>query len=43
MFALFEAGLQQFTPDLTPRLRRCAPYLGLIMLAPFGDLNAHID
>jgi hypothetical protein len=29
MFALFEAGLQRNTLDLNPRLRRCAPHLGL--------------
>ena len=29
MFALFEAGLQVISANHNPRLRRCAPYLGL--------------
>ncbi len=31
MFALFEAGLQRKRTNPNPRLRRCAPYLGLLM------------
>gem|GEM_PF-2131188 len=38
MFALSRPTVQLIHTILNPRLRRCAPYLGLTKLAPFGDL-----
>jgi len=38
MFALSEAGNQIKRANHNPMLRRCAPCMGLTMLAPFGDL-----